>query len=117
MLEYMWYASVIWRIGFEANGKNVVFVISCNVQIFSPGFVVLQMEGFQLKLRDILHALQRETMVGSSGLKRIILLPELGFPSRFSNCSQPSPPERGQKLPATVLGMCHRPALIDNWAP
>lgn len=117
MLEYMGYASVIWRVGFEANGKNVVFVISCNVQIFGPGFVMLQMEGFQLKLRDFLHALQREAMVGSSGLKKTVLLLEVGFPGKFSNCSQPSSRERGQKLPATLLGKCRRPALMDNWAP
>lgn len=50
----MRYTRVIWRIGLEADGEDVIAIISGNVKMLGTCLVVLQVQGCQLKLRNML---------------------------------------------------------------
>lgn len=62
MLQDMWHTGVIWRVGLEADGEDIVAVISGNVKMFGTSLIVLQVQGRQLELRHVLRAKQREAM-------------------------------------------------------
>lgn len=55
-------ACVIRGIGLETDGEDVVAIISGNVEMFSAGFVMLQVQSRQLQFRDMLRSQQREAV-------------------------------------------------------
>ncbi len=117
MFEYMGYASAIWRISFEADGEDVVFIVSCDVEVFRPSSIMLQMKRLQLKLRDILEAFQCEAMVFFPRLKHSILFMKIELLGMVSQCSQPSPSGKGPKFPASIQGKYWRLNSTATRAP
>ena len=106
MLENVGYTRVIWRISLETNGEDIVFVISCDVQVLRPSLVMLQMECCELKLWDFLDTHQCEATVIPSRLKVIISLLAIKLLGKVSECSQPSLPGRRQRV---------FPSLVDKY--
>lgn len=41
MLQNVGHACIIWRIGLEADGKDIILVVSMDVEVFGPGLVML----------------------------------------------------------------------------
>jgi hypothetical protein len=62
MFEDVRHPSVIGRIRLEPDGEDIVRVISGDVEVVRPGLVVFELEGCQLQLGDLLHALESEAM-------------------------------------------------------
>lgn len=58
----MRHPSIIRRICLEADGEDVVRVISGHVQILRSCFIMLEMEGCKLELWHVLGALESEAM-------------------------------------------------------
>ena len=62
MLQNVGDTCVVWGISLEADGKDIVLVISRNVQKFGTGLVVLQLNSCELELGNMLRTLDREAM-------------------------------------------------------
>lgn len=50
----MWHAGIIWRICLEADGEDIVAVVTGDMEVFGASLVVLEVQGCQLELRDML---------------------------------------------------------------
>lgn len=72
VLQDMWHAGVIRRVGLEADGEDIIAVITGNVKMFGTSLVVLQVQGRQLKLGHMLGAQQGEAvkLLACSGIVR-----------------------------------------------
>lgn len=68
MFKDVWHARRIWRVGLEADAKDIVLVVSCHVQVIGAGLVVLEHQRRQLQLRHVLGLLQGEAMDAVAGL-------------------------------------------------
>ena len=62
MLQNVWHAGIIWRVGFESNGEYIVRIVTGDVEIFGASLVVLELQCCELKLRDLLDSLQCKAM-------------------------------------------------------
>jgi len=62
MLEDMRHSSVVRRVRLEADGEDIVRIVSRDMEIFCPCLVVLQLERRQLQFGDLLHALESEAV-------------------------------------------------------
>jgi hypothetical protein len=62
MLEDVGHSRGVWWVRLEANGEDIVRVVSRDVQIFGARLVMLEMEGGQLKLRHLPNTLKGESM-------------------------------------------------------
>lgn len=60
VLEDMGHACRIGRIGLEADAKDIIAVITCNMQVVRIGFVVNEMDSRKMQLRDVLLVLDGE---------------------------------------------------------
>ena len=72
MLKYVGNTSVIWGVGLEANGEDIVLVVPGNVQIFRSSLLMLELEGCELQFRYVLLALEHEPMQVLSELWRLV---------------------------------------------
>lgn len=68
MLENVWHTSVIRRIRFEADAEDIVAVVASDVKMLGAGLVMLQVQGCQLKLWDMLGPEQSEAVKLLAGL-------------------------------------------------
>ena len=68
VLKDMGHAGVVWRVGLEADGEDIVAVVAGDVQVLGAGLVVLQMQRRQLELRHMLGAQQGEAAELLAGL-------------------------------------------------
>lgn len=48
VLKYVRNASVIWGVSLEADGEDIVLVVSGDVQIFRSSLYMLELEGCEL---------------------------------------------------------------------
>jgi hypothetical protein len=78
MLQNVRHSSVVWGIGLEADGEDIVGVVACNVKILCAGLVVLEVQSSQLELWDVLDALEGKAMK---------LLPNFGHAGGAVHCS------------------------------
>lgn len=69
MLQYMGHPGVVWRVCLEADGKDIVAVVACDVQVVGAGLVMLQVEGCQLKLGNVLGAKKSKSVELAAGLR------------------------------------------------
>lgn len=62
MLQNVRDAGVVGRIGLEADGEDIVAVVPRNVQVLGSGPVMLQVQGRQLELGNMLRAQESKAM-------------------------------------------------------
>lgn len=62
MLQDVGDAGVIGRIRLEADGEDIVGVITRDMQVVGAGLVMLQLQCRQLQLRDVLCSDESESM-------------------------------------------------------
>lgn len=62
MLQNVRHSGVIWWIGLESNGEDIIRVVPRNMDIVGAGLVVLELQRGQLELRNLLDALESEAM-------------------------------------------------------
>lgn len=79
MLEDVGDARVVWGIGLEADGEDIVAVVARNVQVFGARLVVPQVQCRQLELWDVLRPEESEAVKLLAGLG---VLREIGHGSR-----------------------------------
>ena len=72
VLKYVGNTCVVWGVSLEANGENIVLVVSGNVQIFRSSLLMLEFEGRKLQFRYVLLALEPERMLTFSELWRLV---------------------------------------------
>lgn len=58
----MWYTRVIGRICLEANGEDIIAIVTGNMEMFGASLVVLEVQGCQFKLWDVLATEQSEAV-------------------------------------------------------
>lgn len=56
----MWYPGVVWWIGLEPYGEDIVLIIASHVEVLCSSCVMSQMQGRQLQLRYMLRSMQSE---------------------------------------------------------
>ena len=69
MLENVWNASVVRRIGLEADAKDIIGVVASDMQVIGASLIMLEMQGRQFKLRDMLSSFDREAMELLAGFR------------------------------------------------
>ena len=57
VLQYMRNTGVIWWVSLESYRKNIVLILSCDMEMLSTGLSMLKMQGCQLQFRNVLDAL------------------------------------------------------------
>lgn len=62
MLKYVGDTCVIWGVSLEANREDIVLVVSGDVQVFRSSSLMLEFKGSELQFRDMLLALEHESM-------------------------------------------------------
>ena len=62
MFQDVWHSSGIWRVSLEADGEDIVRILSGNVQVLGARLVVLEVQCSQLKLGHLLDALEGEAV-------------------------------------------------------
>lgn len=62
VLQDVWHASVIWRVGLEADRENIVTIVPGNVKMFSACLIVLQVQCSQLEFWYMLSPKQCEAV-------------------------------------------------------
>lgn len=62
MLQDVGDAGVIGRVRLEANGEDIVGIVTRNVQVVGAGLVVLQLQCRQLQLWNVLCSDESESM-------------------------------------------------------
>ena len=71
VLQNMGDASVVVGIRLEANGKYIVLVVPCDVDVIGARLVMLKLNGGKLKFRDTLGALDGEAVKFVAGLGKL----------------------------------------------
>ena len=69
MLKNVWNTSVIRRIGLEADAKDIIGVVASDMQVIGASLIMLEMQGRQFKLRDMLSSFDREAMELVAGFR------------------------------------------------
>lgn len=87
MLQYVRYTSCIRRIGLEANGKDIVAVISGNVKVVGASLVVLELQSSELELGNVLGSSQSKAM---ELVARFGIVGELSHRGVCSSCRRQS---------------------------
>jgi len=62
MFQDVWHSSGVWRVSLEANGEDIVRILAGNVQVLGARLVVLEVQCSQLKLGNLLDALEGEAV-------------------------------------------------------
>jgi hypothetical protein len=69
VLQYMRHARTVWWVCLEADGKDIVRIISGNMQVVGASLVMLQVQRGELELRHLFDSLQREAMELFAGFR------------------------------------------------
>jgi hypothetical protein len=83
MLEDMRHSSVVWGVRLEADGEDIVRIVSRNMEVLCPRLIMLEFECCQLQLGDLLYALESEA---------VELLADIGETRQIRDGSIPSAP-------------------------
>lgn len=62
VLEDVGDAGVVRRVRLEADGEDIIAVVTSDMKVVGSSLVVLQVKGSQLELRDVLGAHQGEAV-------------------------------------------------------
>lgn len=62
VLEYVRNTGVIWWISLEADGENIILVISCDMKMLCTCLFMLKMQSCKLQFWDMPDAIQREAV-------------------------------------------------------
>lgn len=58
----MWDTCGIWGIGLEPDGKDIVGIVSSDVEVVCASLIVLEVQGGQLEFGDVLRSSESEAM-------------------------------------------------------
>ena len=77
---------VVRRVGLEADGEDIVAIVTANVKVFGACLIVLEVQGGQLEFRDMLGPQQGKAI---EFIARLRELGEFGdsSPRRMFNCA------------------------------
>ena len=69
MLEYMRHAGSVGRVCLEADAEDIILILSRYVEVVGASLVVLEEQGGELELGDMLCALKCEAVELGAGLR------------------------------------------------